>query len=95
MSIEERLAATLRREEDIPESYRVGPPLMQHEYLVAGDLKTWGGPFQEVRSPVFLGSEGNLEAKLLGSFPLMSAGEALAALNEAVNAYGNGRGLWP
>jgi len=95
MSMEERLAATLCREEDIPESYRIDSPVTQHEYLIGGALRTWEGPLQEVRSPVFLKAGGRPEAKLLGSFPLLSGAEAVAAVSAAVDAYGNGTGHWP
>jgi glyceraldehyde-3-phosphate dehydrogenase (NADP+) len=95
MEMQDRLTAMLRREEDIPESYRFGPPVAQQEYLVDGELRTWTGPTQEVRSPVFLKTGETPEAKLLGSYPLMTGTEAVAALDAAVRAYGNGAGTWP
>ncbi|MFH1486844.1 MAG: aldehyde dehydrogenase family protein, partial [Chloroflexota bacterium] len=90
-----RLAAVLCREEDIPQPYRVSSPVVQQEYLVGGELKTWQGPMQEVRSPVYLGTGGDCQPKLLGSYPLLTGAEATRALDAATEAYGNGIGLWP
>ncbi len=95
MTTADTLASLHRREEDIPESYRVGPPSVQREYLIDGELRTWRGPMQEVRSSVFLKTEGGPEARLLGSYPLLTGDEALAALDAAARAYNNGTGLWP
>ncbi len=95
MNMDEQLAAMIYREEDIPESYQVGPPVVQHEYLVGGHLREWHGPLQEVYSPVFVNTESGSTARLLGSYPLLTGNEALAALDEAVSAYDNGTGPWP
>ncbi len=95
MKMADRLAATLCREEDIPESYRAGSPIEQHEYLSGGELRVWRGPMQEVRSAPFLKTSGRPEARLLGSYPLLTGTEAMAALDAAVDAYGNGTGPWP
>lgn len=95
MDTRDRLASLIRTEEDIPESFRPGPATEQREYLVRGELRQWDGPMQEVRSPVFLRTQGEPEARMLGHYPLLTGTEALAALEAAVEAYDNGAGAWP
>ena len=95
MTIADRLTATLRREEDIPQQYRAGTPVTQQEYLSGGELKTWQGPMQQVHSAAYLKTDREPEARLLGSYPLLTGAEAGAALDAAVEAYGNGTGRWP
>ncbi|MGE8060042.1 NADP-dependent glyceraldehyde-3-phosphate dehydrogenase [Pseudomonas sp. NPDC089547] len=81
--------------ENIPETWRLGAPLEQRDYLVNGELRRWGGPLATVRSPVWL-KEGNEERQVvLGSAPLLDADTALTALDAAVQAYDKGRGAWP
>lgn len=95
MDTTSRLASLICREEDIPEAHRAGLPIDQRDYLVDGELRTWDGPMQEVRSPVFLRTGACVEARLLGSYPLLTGTEATAALDAAVTAYDNGTGAWP
>ncbi len=81
--------------ENIPETWRLGAPLEQRDYLVNGELRRWDGPLATVRSPVWL-KEGNDEHQVvLGSAPLLDADTALTALDAAVQAYDKGRGTWP
>ncbi|WP_336333669.1 NADP-dependent glyceraldehyde-3-phosphate dehydrogenase [Pseudomonas putida] len=81
--------------ENIPETWRLGAPLEQRDYLVNGELRRWDGPLATVRSPVWL-KEGNDERQVvLGSAPLLDADTALTALDAAVQAYDKGRGAWP
>nr|WP_225777618.1 NADP-dependent glyceraldehyde-3-phosphate dehydrogenase [Pseudomonas sp. Marseille-Q3773] len=81
--------------ENIPETWRLGAPLEQREYLVNGELRRWDGPLATVRSPVWL-KQGSAEQQVvLGSAPLLDADTALTALDAAVQAYDKGRGTWP
>ncbi|TFF36421.1 NADP-dependent glyceraldehyde-3-phosphate dehydrogenase [Pseudomonas sp. RIT623] len=81
--------------EDIPAQWRLGEPLEQRDYLVAGELRRWDGPLATVHSPVWL-KEGDSERQvILGSAPLLDADTALTALDAAVQAYDKGRGAWP
>ncbi|MFK2911087.1 NADP-dependent glyceraldehyde-3-phosphate dehydrogenase [Pseudomonas sp. 3HC3] len=81
--------------ENIPETWRLGAPLEQRDYLVNGELRRWDGPLATVRSPVWL-KQGNEEHQVvLGSAPLLDADTALTALDAAVQAYDKGRGAWP
>lgn len=81
--------------ENIPETWRLGAPLEQRDYLANGELRRWDGPLATVRSPVWI-KQGNEEHQvILGSAPLLDADTALTALDAAVQAYDKGRGAWP
>ena len=81
---------------EIPADHRPPPPIHQRAYLVNGELKTWDGPVDSVRSPVCLRTaDGRLEQIELGSVPSGAEQEAVEALEAAVAAYDDGRGLWP
>ncbi len=81
---------------EIPEAFRPGSPLHQQEYLVGGELVNWSGPLNEVFSPVSVKQEdGSIKQHLLGSTPLLTSKESLAALEAAVKAWDLGRGAWP
>ncbi|WP_413231740.1 NADP-dependent glyceraldehyde-3-phosphate dehydrogenase [Marinobacter sp.] len=86
---------------DVPERFRPGNEIIQQQYLVAGELRDWGGAYVEVVSPVCLRNEGSGEGNngprplAIGKTPLMDASAALGALDAAVEAYGQGSGYWP
>ncbi|MDH0648343.1 NADP-dependent glyceraldehyde-3-phosphate dehydrogenase [Pseudomonas sp. GD03858] len=81
--------------EDIPQAWRLGPPLEQRDYLVGGELRQWHGPLATVRSPIWLKDGSDEQQVILGSAPLLDADTALTALDAAVAAYDKGRGAWP
>jgi glyceraldehyde-3-phosphate dehydrogenase (NADP+) len=81
--------------ENIPETWRLGAPLEQRDYLVNGQLRRWDGPLATVRSPVWLKEGADERQVVLGSAPLLDADTALTALDAAVQAYDKGRGAWP
>jgi len=81
--------------ENIPETWRLGAPLEQRDYLVNGELRRWDGPLATVRSPVSLKEGAEEHQVVLGSAPLLDAETALTALDAAVHAYDKGRGAWP
>lgn len=81
--------------ENIPETWRLGAPLEQRDYLVNGELRRWDGPLATVRSPVWLKQGDEEHQVILGSAPLLDAETALTALDAAVQAYDKGRGAWP
>jgi glyceraldehyde-3-phosphate dehydrogenase (NADP+) len=83
------------KETEIPESYHVGAPQEQREYLVDGNLLIWDGPLNPVYSPVCIEKDGQVEPRLLGYTPLLTAKESLEALEAAVMAYDLGMGRWP
>jgi glyceraldehyde-3-phosphate dehydrogenase (NADP+) len=82
-------------EDAVPAAFRIDRPLEQREYLVGGEIRRWEGPCEEVHSPVCIATETELEAKRIGSYPLLTEEEALAALEAACRAYDHGRGDWP
>lgn len=81
--------------ENIPETWRLGAPMEQRDYLVNGELRQWDGPLATVRSPVWLKEGAEERQVVLGSAPLLDADTALTALDAAVQAYDKGRGAWP
>ncbi len=81
--------------ENIPETWRLGAPLEQRDYLVNGELRRWDGPLATVRSPVWLKEGADERQVVLGSAPLLDADTTLTALDAAVQAYDKGRGAWP
>ncbi len=83
------------QESDIPEAFRLPKPIIQREYLIDGELRYWDGALEEARSPIYIQTEAGLVPKVIGSFPLLTETESLQALDAAVKAYSNGRGVWP
>jgi glyceraldehyde-3-phosphate dehydrogenase (NADP+) len=70
-------------------------PIEQRRILVGGEIRDWTGPTKTVLSPVMVcGEDGNLTPIRLGSHPFGDVGSALTALDAAVAAYDNGRGVW-
>lgn len=90
----EALTGLFVEENQIPEAFRF-EPLHQREYLCNGEMKQWNGPVQEVYSPIYTTSSGELKRVLIGSYPIMSGKEAMESLDAAVKAYDNGLGEWP
>lgn len=89
------LSDVFPEEHAIPQQFRINDAIDQREYLLNGELKTWDGPLNPVVSPVYVKSDGSLKQKILGSTPLLTAREALDALDAAARAYDLGRGSWP
>jgi glyceraldehyde-3-phosphate dehydrogenase (NADP+) len=94
MSIEEKMREIFPYEKDIPGDFRLTEPVEQKEYLINGKLKIWSGAMQEVLSPVFVKGPTGISQKVVGRYPLLTEREALEALDAAVDAYNNGRGVW-
>jgi aldehyde dehydrogenase (NAD+) len=79
----------------IPVEHRPPEPIHQTSILIAGKLQAWNGPMRKVFSPIFVRDEDKLLPIEIGSFPEATIAESRAALNAAVEAYDNGRGIWP
>jgi len=79
---------------DIPDPWQL-PRQDLRTYLINGGLRQWGGPCQQVTSPVCLNGPQGAQRIPIGSFPLLDAVTAREALTAAVRAYDHGRGLWP
>jgi aldehyde dehydrogenase (NAD+) len=96
MNNERKLLSLFPAEHDIPEVHRLPSPLRQQVYLVDGELKTWEGEYQRVLSPVCIRfADGSVTQVEIGSYPLHDESASDAALDAAVRAYDNGRGVWP
>ncbi|MBX2967454.1 MAG: NADP-dependent glyceraldehyde-3-phosphate dehydrogenase [Cyclobacteriaceae bacterium] len=78
----------------IPEQYRVSYQ-EQREYLINGELRHWPGALNTVQSPVYVKEGDEIKQQVIGATPLLTAHEALHALNAAVDAYNLGHGRWP
>lgn len=94
-TFEEKLGSLFPAETDIPAAFRLPSEVHQREYLSDGVMKTWNGDVHTVLSPICIKTSKGLERKVIGSYPLCSAEEAMASLDAAVNAYQDGRGEWP
>lgn len=79
----------------VPPSVQLPGYLEQREYLLDGKMITWSGDLSPVASPVFLKQNGELKQQIIGSTPLLTSKEALAALDSAIQAYDQGHGVWP
>jgi aldehyde dehydrogenase (NAD+) len=92
----EALKQLFPSEEEISSAHRPPPPVHQRVYLINGELRSWNGPVETVRSPVCVRDrDGSLEQVELGSYPVGGEPEAEEALAAAVAAYDEGRGVWP
>ncbi len=70
-------------------------PIRIATFLAGGELIRWDGPTREVLSPVWIPTPSGPVPRVIGAYPLLTAVEAMVALDEAKRAYDNGRGLWP
>lgn len=91
----EQLKTLFPIENSLPVELLINEPISQTEYLVNGELRQWQGPVQEVLSPVCVQTSTGLVRKKVGSYPLLTEEAVLEALEAAVKAYDNGKGLWP
>ena len=82
-------------DDSIPEKYRITAPIDQREYLCDGAIKNWTGAQQAVLSPICDTLNGKVQQRRIGSYPLLTEGQALEALEAACRAYDHGRGTWP
>ncbi len=65
------------------------------KYLIAGEIRDWTGPTEQVESCPFFIENGNVVRPQLGPTPLMGEDEAIKALDAAEAAWAEGRGQWP
>lgn len=91
----DKIQAIFPEESSIPADFQLEAAIHQTEYLIDGELRHWEGPTQESFSSIYLKTNTGFAPKLIGSFPLLTEKEALAALEAAGSAYDYGRGPWP
>ncbi len=82
-------------EKDIPAEMLKGIPVGGMDYLLAGKVEGWKGPFREVSSPLLTQGPGGLSRKYIGSVPSMDEEASLTMLRHAREAYSDGMGEWP
>lgn len=82
-------------ESEIPVEMRLEPGAVSGLWLCDGEVRTWTGPLDEVRSPICVRREGGLERFLVAHAPRLDETHALEALEAARRAWAEGRGTWP
>ena len=77
----------------IPIAYQIDQPIKANTYLINGKLKAWSGHMADVNSSI--SSTQKYKPTYLGSVPNLEEKQGLEALDAAVEAYDEGKGLWP
>ena len=95
MELENKIQSIFPEEKDIPRQFKLTAEVIQKEYLVNGELRSWDGPMHQALSPICIRDSSTVQQKPLGRFPLLTEEESLGTLGAAINAYDNGRGPWP
>lgn len=95
MDIHKQVSSIFPAEMEIPAEARIDRPVIQTEYLINGQIRSWSGPQSEVLSPVCIKSPAGHRRFVLGSFPMLSQKDALEAVDSACGAYNSGQGAWP
>ena len=93
--LHKKIESLFPHEQHLPELYRNWQPVKQDYYLIDGELRCWQGALQEVRSPIQIRDAEGSQLKLIGEAPLLTEAAVLETLDVAVQAYSNGRGVWP
>lgn len=90
-----RLQSAFPAPEQVPTEFRVDATSYERQYLLAGEIREWNGPFHEVSSPICLRQNGSLARTIIGRAPQMDEAAAMAGLDAAERAWDHGRGQWP
>lgn len=69
-------------------------PIEHRNFLIDGSLVEWEGATQDVFSTLNSAADGYAPTRL-GSIPDLGEAEAFAALDSALKAYDQGKGIWP
>jgi len=93
-SVKARVEALFHGE--VPESAAL-PELNCNRYLLNGELVEWSGKSQVVESPLCLvdAATGQLVRRRLGTIHCLEKDAAMELLENAYQAFDNGRGAWP
>ena len=92
---EEKLRNAFPAPDTIPHEVTVTGKKYEPVYLLDGKIIKWEGALEEVSSPVCINTSGRIERLILGRVPSMDEAAAMKGLQAAVQAWDNGRGLWP
>ncbi len=84
-------------DDEIPAGARIDGARWDRQYLVAGEIRTWAGPSNEVVSPICtrVGGAATATPVVLGRVAQLDRAAALDALAAARAAWDHGRGRWP
>jgi len=91
----DRLAELFPEASAIPADYAAALPCDSKEYLMGGELRAWGGPMQEIHSPILVRHGQEMHPQIIGSCPVLNGETGMLALDAACRAFDNGRGAWP
>jgi glyceraldehyde-3-phosphate dehydrogenase (NADP+) len=94
-TFEEKLMNAFPSPDNIPQEVSITGKKYEPNYLLNGNILRWEGPLEEVSSPVCIRTDGHYERLIIGKVPSMDESVAMKGLQAAVNAWDNGRGLWP
>ena len=86
MTLIDKIQALFPRTTEIPAHLLNDIPCIQTGYLVNGEIREWGGPRQEVFSPVRVAGDSGPEPFFIGEYPLLTETQAFQALDAAVAA---------
>lgn len=81
-------------EAEIPAQYKPAR-IEQRRYLIGGEIKTWDGEVQTIRSPICVRDSNGIHQTELGYCPMLDGKTAFGALEAATMAYADGSGVWP
>ncbi len=97
--VRRRVTSLFPRMQDVPPEADFAPSGGLYnkgvEYLVDGEIRTWGGEMGQVLSPVCIAGAAGVARRPIGPDARLSREEALVALDAAVRAWDHGRGAWP
>ncbi len=95
MNLHDAVMNIFPEQRDVPAEFTPAFPIIQKEFLVNGEIRTWNGEMQDVYSPVCIKTGNLIEQKLIGRYPTLTEKESLEALEAASAAFDNGKGQWP
>ena len=91
----DQLLALFPVKDRIPSRWELPSIQTGNHYLIDGKIKTWDGPCRQIVSPIRLRQKDQLAPIPLANGAMLTAREALHALDAAVRAYDHGTGPWP
>ncbi len=80
--------------EEIPDNLKIDDVLIQNTYIRNGCMTEHTGEMQECFSPVFIKNGTKSVQKKLGEIPMFTPAQSIDILNDSINSYNNGSGIW-
>jgi len=94
-NFEEKLKNSFPILENIPQEVKITGKNYEPLYLLDGKILKWNGPLNDVISPICINENGQIKRPVIGQVPSMDEAAAMNGLQAAVQAWDNGRGIWP